>query len=195
MTDTIARIRTNAAAMLRVVEVHALDTPEREAAASEMLRVIKTLHAEGDEARKAEKAPHLAAGREVDERYKPALRELERVEKMIKSRLAEVAKAREATRLAALETARLAAQAGDAEAANDALADLGMDFDRPAGVSERWSWEVSGVDLRAVPVEYLMLDTARVRAEIAVATREGREPKIEGVTFERKATIVARRYT
>ena len=54
----LARMRDTAAQVGTIVEVHALDTPEDEARAGHLLRAVKTLHAEGEDARKALKAPH-----------------------------------------------------------------------------------------------------------------------------------------
>jgi hypothetical protein len=177
-----------------LIEVHPLETREDEAKAAQLLRAIKTVHAEGEVERKLLKAPHLSAGRAVDEAFRAPKKELERVEKLLKRRLAEAAERREAARLKALDVAREAVSAGDHEEASAAIESIDIaGLDSSAGISERWTYEVESVELRKVPIEFLILDQERVRGEIRTANREGREPRIEGVSFRRRASIVARK--
>jgi hypothetical protein len=186
------RMISTADAIGAIVEVHPLQTPEDEAKASQLLRAIKTLHAEGEAARKALKAPHLKAGKDVDETFRAPRKALERVERLIKRRLAEAAEAREEKRLAAMAAVREAVKTGDHEGANAALATVDPVF-QPEGISERWTYEVESVNLREVPETYLALRQDLVRAEVKAANKEGREPKIPGVVFKRTASIVARK--
>ncbi len=191
----IERMRDTAQAVTAIVEIHPLDTPEAEDQASQMLRAIKTLIAEGEGFRKDAKAPHLAAGRAVDAAFRAPRAALERVEKLIKRRLGEAAERREAERQAALQLARDAAAVNDYETVNTALEKVdiaGLDS-APEGISTRWTYEVESVELRSVPIEFLCLDTARVRAEIRTANQEGRPPSIAGVVFRKVAGIAARR--
>lgn len=192
----VARMRDTAAAVAQIVEVHPLETPEHERQAGELLRVIKTIMAEGEAERKRLKEPHLKAGQAVDEAFRGPRKALERVETLIKRRLAEAAERRERARLEAVQAARAAVAEGNAEAANEALASIdiaGLDASPPAGISERWTYEPVQIDLRAVPVEFLTLDLPKVRAVVAEAVRLGKAPEIPGIVFERRASIVARR--
>lgn len=192
----VARMSSTAEAIGSIVEVHPLDSAEDETKAAELLRAIKTLIGQGEATRKALKAPHLKAGRDVDEAFRKPKRALERVEGLIKRRLAEQAERREAERTRALEAAREAVKAQDHETANAELEKVDIaGLDRtPEGISTRWTYEVESVTLSEVPAEYLILDMGKVRAEITAANREGREPKIPGVTFKKAASIAARRY-
>lgn len=193
-TALIARMRETAAAVGAIVEVRTFATAAEETQAAELLRAIKTLALEGEEARKALKAPHLNAGREVDDAFAGPRKALERVEAMIKRRLSEAAEAREAARRAALVTAQAAVARADHETASAALESIDMSMmDAPAGITTRWTYEVESVDLRAVPLEFVQLNMDRVRAEIATANREGRPPAVPGLTFRKSAGIAARR--
>jgi len=191
----LARVTATADAISSVVAVSPLDRPEDASLAARLLRQIKTLAADADELRKTMKAPHLAAGRAVDERFRGPRRELDRVESMIKARLAEAAEKRERARLAAVQAAQDAVQRHDAEAANAALAELSADVASLDGISERWTWEAVEIDLDALPPEYVIrsVNQTRMSEEIRTANREGRTPKVRGVRFQKRATIAARR--
>lgn len=191
----IARMASTAQAIGTIVEVHPLETLEDETKASQLLRAIKTLHGEAEEERKRLKAPHLSAGRAVDEAFRVPRAALERVEKLIKRRLSEAAERREAARTLALVAVREAVQVGDHEGANAAIEAIdiaGLDAPLP-GISERWTWEVDSVILADVPPVYLILNMEAVRLEIKGANKEGRPPSIPGVQFKKTASIVARK--
>lgn len=172
-----------------IIEVHPLRTPEDEAQAGQLARVVATTIAELDGARKTEKAPHLAAGRAVDDAFAAPLAGLKRVDGMLRDALAAAAQRRETAKLEAVASARAAALAGDAVKANEALASVPADAGSP-GVSERWGWEAVSVDVRTVPVDFLMLDLTKVRAYVKDCVSAGRTPEIPGIVFERKAGIV-----
>lgn len=191
----IERVRSTAAAIGQIVDVHALDRPEDEARAGELLQAIHTVLAQAEDARKEAKAPHLQAGRDVDDAFRGPRKELERVRDLLKRRLAEKAREREAARLAAVAEARAAAKAGDHETVNAALERIDIaGLDRtPAGVSERWTWAVDQIEISKVPIEFLAVRMDLIRAEIATANKEGRPPAVPGITFKKEAQIVARR--
>jgi hypothetical protein len=190
MSTALAQAQAAAVRVSEIVGVLPLDTLEHEAQAAELLRALATVRARAEEARKIEKAPHLDAGRAVDDRYRDGLAELDRVAGLLKSRLAEKALAREA------EARRLRAEAAAAasvEVANAALAQV-QDAPSLAGVSARHSWELDAItDWRAVPVEYLSIDMVRVRAACTAASRAGAEPVIPGLRFKRAVVVSARR--
>lgn len=206
MTDALAlpsravavldRVRYQAATIATVVGLAPLTTPEVEAQAGELLRLIKTLEGEAEAERRLAKAPHLAAGRAVDDAFRVPLGELARVETLLRGRLAEAAEARDLARREAQAALLAAVREGDAERANAAA--IAVDdpvFSPVAGISERWTYEVTGVTIREVPITYLALDMERVRAEIRAALAEGREPSIPGVRFERRAALTVRKIT
>lgn len=168
-------------ATARIVGVNPLETIEQVNQATALLQALHNVRQEGDEARKEEKAPHLRAGRAVDDRYRPALKEIDRVIGLIKDRLAE--------RALRIEAERARALSAPVEEANAALAVL-PEQAVPAGVQDRWSWEVDSVDLSKVPLEFLTLDQAKVKAYL-----KGRveEPSIAGLTFRRAVNIITRR--
>jgi hypothetical protein len=186
----IDRCRAQASKIGSIVEVHKLETPEDEATAGELLRVIATLSGELETARKKEKAPHLEAGKKVDAAFRDAGADLTRVDGMLRSRLQEAIQDREAKRLANLRTAALEAQAGNQTAANAALATIPQDV-TVSGIAERWTWEPVSVRLCDVPEMFLMLDLTKVRAYVKDC--DGAEPKISGITFERKANLSVRK--
>lgn len=191
------RLRTTAAQVGAIVGVAPFDSPEREATAAQLLRAIQTLDREADDERTRAKAPHLSAGRAVDDAFKGPRGELERVAGLIRRRLAEAAQARERERAAAMARVAEAVKVGDATEANAALVHAADPVFAPVagpGISERFTWEPTSFDVAAMSREYLAVDMGKVRAEIADANRLGRAPAIAGVTFERKATIVARRF-
>lgn len=193
----LERVRATAAQIGAIVGVEPFATPEREATAAQLLRAISTLDQEADRERTSAKAPHLAAGRAVDDAFKGPRGELERVAGMIRARLAEAATARERERVAALAKVTAAVKVGDHTAANAALVEAADPVFAPVqgpGISERFSWEPTGFTIADMPREFLTVDMGKIRAEIAEANRLGRPPAIPGVTFERRATIVARRF-
>lgn len=185
----IAKLSATAEQVGAIVEVHPLHTDADEATATELLGAIATVIGEAEDARKALKAPHLRAGREVDARFKAPRTALERVRDRLKQRLGERAEARLLAERAALDEAKAAAAAGDLDRTNEALAAV------PATPVKtpptRWTWEVESVDLRAVPLEYLALDLEKVRELIREAGPDG--PALRGVEFKRKAVVIARR--
>ncbi len=181
-------------AALRDVQDLRFEGPDAEIQAGEILRVIETASRDLERERKAEKAPHLEAGREIDRRFAEVGDPLSRVAGVIRSRLAEAARAREEARRLAVETASRAALAGDLETANEAIV-LGADpVFAPVvaeGIAESYSWEAVAFDVATMPREYLVPDVAKIRATLR-ATPAGVVPAIPGVTIERKITHVVR---
>lgn len=172
-----------------------LDTPEREAKAAELLRVLETVDREADEERKARKEPHLRAGQAVDQAYKAARAPLQDLIATIRRRLSEAAQARERRRVEALQAVQVAVQASNPEAANSAaLAAREAEAAAPTtpGVAERWTWELATCVIKAVPEEFLALDMVKVREAIRAADRAGAEPRIPGLTFTRVAQHTVR---
>lgn len=187
----LARARGLAAELSPIVEMLPLETPEQEQRAAKLLRAVETVDKDADAERVKAKAPHLKAGQAVDDEFRGPRAELQKVAKLIRKRMAERAVQREADRTAALEAVRVApVESANAILANDPVF---APVESIAGVSERWTWEATAFELRAMPVEFLAVDMVKVRAEIAAANREGRPPSIAGVTFERSVTHAVRR--
>ncbi len=95
------------------------------------------------------------------------------------------------TNAEALDSARTAVDAGDNEAASEALATIQEDV-RAEGVTitERWDFRVCNIGM--VPTEYLTIDTAKVRAEMREQVKDGREPCIPGITFFKQQGVMVR---
>lgn len=188
--DLLARVSARAAQIGAIVDVADLETPEADSRARELLRVIETEIGAAEDERKRIKAPHLKRGQEIDAAFKGPCAALGRVGDLLRRRLSEAAVKRERERTEALRLAAEAARAGDHVEAN-AQIQIANPAPAPvaAGVSDRFTYEARSFDVRAMPVEYLTVDMPRVKAEIAAANREGREPKIPGVVFERVAAF------
>lgn len=193
-TPTLARIR-DLVPTLAGAPVATLDTPEREAKAADLLRILTTLDKDADEERKARKEPHLRAGQAVDEEYRQARAPLQALISALRQGLARAAQERETRRLEALQAITVAVQAQDAAGANSAaLAAREVETSAPAtpGVSERWTWEVATCVIAQVPEEFLALDLAKVREAIRAADKAGAKPEIRGLTFTRVAAHTVR---
>jgi hypothetical protein len=185
--------REVAAALVDVVDLR-FDGAQAEIQAGEILRVIETASRDLERERKAEKAPHLEAGREIDRRFAEAGDPLARVAGVIRARLAEAARAREEARRLAVATASRAALAGDLATANEAIVLAADPVFAPVvaeGLSEVYAWEAVAFDVATMPPEYLVPDMTKIRAVLR-ATPAGVVPKISGVTIERKITHVVR---
>lgn len=187
----LARVRASASEVSRILDVQEITTPEDETKARALLAVICTLDREADAARKAEKDPHLRAGQAVDQEFKGPRAELARVEALLRRRIAEAAERRDREAQAARAALTAAVVASDHVAANAAaLAVSEVEKVAPGGgVAETWTYEAIGVTLADVPREYLMVDMVKVKAEIASALRDGREPAIPGIVFKRTAKL------
>lgn len=199
-TAVLARVDAVSGELTAIVDVLPLVTTEDETRARELLTGVARLRKEAEEARKAEKAPHLTAGQEIDRLFKSRTAELERVDAVLRRRVGESVLAREEARRRAVEAARLAAVAGDAEGANAAIVVAGRVADAApvaqtanGSISERFTYELDSVgNLHQVPTRFLALDMTAIRAEIAAATRAGRAPEIPGLTFRRVAALTVR---
>ena len=190
----LARARALCAELAPIAHMLPLETPEQEARAATLLRAVDTLDKDVDAQRVAAKAPYLEGGRAVDDEFRAERAELQRIGRMIRKTMAERAQQREQDRRAALEAVRVApVEAANAILASDPVFAPVEQAHAIVGVSERWTWEATGFEIRAMPVEFLAVDMPKVRAEIAAANREGRPPSIPGVTFERAVTHAVRR--
>lgn len=191
----LERVRAASVAISEVIDVSFPETEAAERAAGALLREVETLRRAAEAERKAEKAPHLAAGRAVDAAFADVLDPLERVSGILRRRLSEVATRREDARRFAVQAVSALALSGDAAGANEALALANDPVFAPVvaaeGVAEKIDWEIESVDVSTCPREYLVADVAKLRA-YARALPAGLEPKILGVKFRRVVSHVVR---
>jgi hypothetical protein len=184
-------LREIAAKVADVADVIDLEDPDQARRAALLLQACETKIREAEKARKADKAPHLAAGKQVDAEFAGPVGEIERVAGLLRRRIAERATRVRLEQERAVREARDAALRGDAVAANAALA-VAPDTTTLAGVAETWGWEAVGFELGRIPVEFLAVDMTKVKAYAAECARTGAEPSVPGITFERKTSLRVR---
>lgn len=135
-----------------------------------------------DELRTAEKAPHLAAGREVDAKYKPTLDTLAKVVEcctdLLEQRLA--AQRAEAQRLAQDTTIPMA----ERHAALVAVAR--PDIPSSTRIVVDFFYEIESFE--DIPREWLMLDVERVLEFYKTTAGTGKIPGLKSVRKERLVT-------
>jgi len=186
----IAPTMERAKEIARVVEVCPLDSPEEESKAAKLLTVIKGMIKGIETERKALVAPYDGVVREVNAKYRAPRQELERVEALLKRRLGEAQAAREAAQRAALSETTAAVQEGDTEAAQAALARAreAAEGGQHEGISYRDDWEILVGDIRQVPDYYLVVDMAKVKADL----RSGAMVQIPGLVITKTKIVIAR---
>lgn len=181
------------AAYLDGAKVLELDTLEDETTAVEVLREVRRVKDQAEDARKALVGPAKGVLAQVDKVFRVHRKILEDVESQVRAKMAQAAERKRAHQEALQRQAIEAAKANDLETANAALAAAGAAEEAsPAGTSYRWDWAVASIRVGEVPREYLMVDMTKVRAEIRQATEAGREPQIPGVEFSKTATPIVR---
>lgn len=181
------------AAYLDGAKVLELDTLEHETTAVEVLREIRRVKDQAEDARKALVAPPKGVLAAVDKVFRVHRKVLEDAERQVRAKMAQAAERKRARQEALQRQAMEAAKANDLETANAALAAAGAEEEAsPEGTSYRWDWSVSAIRLEHVPRSYLMVDMSKVKAEIRQATEEGREPQVPGVVFAKTATPIVR---
>lgn len=189
----LANYQARAPQITQVVEVLPLTTPAEIDRATVVLRSIKALHASLEAERKALVGPLKTEAKEIDERYRAPRRELERVERLLKTRIADVHMRAEEERTAALQAASNAAKGGDTAAAHAAVVQAGAGAPETPGVSVRYEWGCMVENVALVPREYLTVDVAKIKT-IAKAHGGGPTPPeaIPGLKWHRKPIVSAR---
>jgi site-specific DNA-methyltransferase (adenine-specific) len=127
----------------------------------------------------------LERAREI---FRPAKTHLFALEGAIKAKIADAKQREAADNERALQEARLAAENGDQETLEGALAKVRHESNI-AGVTTRtgWTWEL--IDIDAVPREYLTVDEKKINA----LCRGSAEPApVPGVRFVQRDIVVAR---
>jgi len=191
LAESVGILQITAERCRDVIEVIPLTTPEEEQHAAKFVRALETVIKKGEADRKALVAPMKDAAKAIDEAYREPRRELEKLSARLRARLQEVAQAREIARLQALEEARKAETAVEA---NAALATVQEAPETP-GVSMRWRWEIAGMRPEEIPRAFLCVDVAKLQAVCKDADKNGQEPKVPGVVFERRAHATVRKLT
>lgn len=99
--------------------------------------------------------------------FREPIRFYDKCEKALKSKIAEARQVAEEKQRAAIEAASQAAISGMAEDAQAALAQAqASQLQDVKGLSFRTTWDFEIVDIRQVPVEYLMVNESAVKAAI-----------------------------
>lgn len=187
---TLALIESRAPELTSLVEVLPLVSSEDIATATDVLRQVKTLEKALEEERKALVEPLKKESSAIDARYREPRRALERIEGLLKGRIAEVHTAAERARTLALAAASTAAKAGDHEAATAAIVQAAAPAPETPGVTVRYRWAPILTDQFLVPREYLSVDPEKIKAVIPA---DGTAPKdIPGISWSREPIVTAR---
>ena len=192
LADEIATYQARADQISAVMSIAPLATPAQETQAAAVLQVIAAIpKTKAMEARrKAIVAPFKSQASAVDKAFREPRRELERVDKMIRGRLAEAQTTRLAARSEALAQVTAEAQKGDHAAAQAALATAqATEAPAPPGVTYRYRWECKVTDPKAIPREFLCLDVAKIKAHMSGS---GQPTPVAGLEFRSVPTVVAR---
>lgn len=202
--------------MRGMVDVLPLSTPQDEERAVALAKKMREAKAKAEAKRKELKEPFASASTKIDELFRGPRRDLETLESTLRQRLETLAreraerireaqrKEREA-REAAMEAARKAAlaarpeEATHAAEARAAIEDVrkakqeqaAIREEGPKGLSARITWHFEVTDLAKVPVGFLKIDEAAVRAYLAAQTTEEPEP-VPGLRFYSKTSTVIR---
>ena len=189
----LASIRPVTEAIGAILDVD-IDSTETETMAREILATANAVLKAVEDQRVEEKAPLLAATKELDAEYKAAVEPLKRVEGTLRARLEGWLLLLEERRKAALREAQAASLALAHVEANAAIVKVAEAA--PAIVAkqfDRYTWAVQHVDESRIPREYMSADARKIQAEIKRADAHGIEPVIEGVTFRREIATTVRR--
>ncbi len=190
LADEIATYQARADQISAVMSIAPLATPEQETQAAAVLQVIAGIRKAMEARRKAIVAPFKSQASAVDKAFREPRRELERVDKMIRGRLAEAQTTRLAARSEALAQVTAEAQKGDHAAAQAALATAqATEAPAPPGVTYRYRWECKVTDPKAIPREFLCLDVAKIKAHMSGS---GQPTPVAGLEFRSVPTVVAR---
>lgn len=187
---TLALIESKAPELTSLVTVLPLASPEDIATATDVLRQVKTLEKALEEERKALVEPLKRESSAIDARYREPRRALERIEALLKTRIAEVHAAADRARTQALAAASIAAQAGDHAGATAAIMEAAAPAPETPGVTVRYRWAPMIVDQFQVPREYLSVDPEKIKAAIPA---DGTAPRdIPGISWSREPIVTAR---
>lgn len=187
---TLALIQSRAPDLTALVEVLPLATPADIETATDVLRQVKTLEKALEAERKELVEPLKREAASIDARYREPRRALERIEGLLKSRIAEVHAEADRARTAALTAASTAAQAGDHAGATAAILEAAAPAPETPGVTVRYRWAPVLIDQFQVPREYLSVDPEKIKA--VIPTDGTAPPAIPGISWSREPIVTAR---
>ena len=160
-------------------------TNDAEAAfASEGVQQLKEWHAELEAKRTSITKPINEGLRRLNEEFRPAKRDLEEAERIVKARIAGYLADKQRRNAAAIEAA---ASAATAEQAEQALATVSP-VEAPKGTSVRYQWVAEVVDESVLPREYLTPNMAKIVD--AVRASDG-QVQIPGVAVRKEQVIAS----
>lgn len=160
------------------MEIPALQSDSQRGTVVRLIRSADQLITAMEDERKAQVAPIKKRAKAIDDQYREPRRQLERIRDAMRQRLSEYATAQARQNSEAV----LAAVNGAGAAA---LSQTVLDAEPLQGVSDYVTWEVASVDVGQVPHEFLTLADKRVSAFVQNCRREGIEPSIPGIRFEK----------
>ncbi len=166
--------------LLGVLRTWKIETPEEEAQGAALLQEAHKQHKDLDDQRKEASKPALAAQREINNLFRPAINAWNEAKTLTKRLLTEAA--------ARKEEANRAALAEVAKGHVEAMAQVAPAQAPPKGVAYRNEVEIKIIDENAIPREFLCIDWSALK----IAAREGK-PAPAGVEFVRVTTAVAGR--
>lgn len=159
--------------------------------AGEIVREVKAKHRELDDRRKQVVAPLNEVVRTINSWFKPPMEELERVERVIKTKIAEFVRKREEEARDALARAAEAATSTEAEQALSALAALAGP---PTGTSVRMQWKWRITDEASVPRAFLSVDAGKVTSHLRGSVKDQGAPEpVAGLEFYQEPIVAVRR--
>lgn len=190
MTTALAKRYTQATLTtiegeLEALDGWAIDTPEDNELAADMLKDVKRRHKELEAKRKEITVPMNAAIKAVNDLFRVPRQALEQGERILKGKIAgflDHVEQQNAARLA------LAASAESPEEASAELATI-VDATAPKGVSVRHVWRATVTNVGALPAGFTLPD---VRAIEAWAKQCKGTPVMSGVTFTKEPIVSAR---
>lgn len=145
--------------------------------------VVKDL----EEERKRMTEGLLRDKRAIDGAYQAAREPWERVVGLLKDKLAQALLRRHQAAEQALLAAQEAAQSGDSEACQTALASIPEDH-KLTGASGKLTYTYALVDIRKVPAEYLQVNDKAVKELCKVFDKTGKSVDVPGLAFSQKVS-------
>lgn len=157
---------------------------------AEWLEYFNTAEKAIDAERMEVKRPLLDDCNRIDAEFAPVLKEVRAAKAFCKKKREEELEAFALEQGRLQEAARLAAQAGDAHAAQDALVGL-QHAEAPAGGKTTWVWVYEVTNEDEIPRSLLTIDDYLVQALIAGCEDGDETPSAPGLKFTRKAKVSA----
>lgn len=209
-TAEIATVANNTSTLVALAEHLIVASPQEMACGTDLLAQIKALLKRSDGARDVLVRPLNAHVKMINAQFRAVTEPLAGAERIIKAKM--LAYSAEQERAARAQAERLHREAQERalaeivsldEAGESVAAEVALSFAaaaapevaRPepittaagASATVRKIWDFEPVDLRLVPVEFLALDEARVRAAVRAGTRD-----IPGIRIYQRDTLAVK---